>query len=262
MKLNRELIQMQVGAFVAVGLILVMMVLFLLGGEKRLFDRHYQVVCFFENISGLRAGAPVQLAGVHVGSVGQISFEEDVEKRNVRVVLHISHDYKNRIREDSVASIITQGLLGDKMILVSVGSSGFKVIDESFELATKPAYDLSHIIEKGEDLIIKVDDAVMQINDIFKEIKEGRGLIHALIYDPEGSQMIDNLESVSQNLKGASYHFQQITGKIDRGQGTMGALVNDATLFNDMKTLLGKANRNKLIRAVIRHTLKTKDKSF
>jgi phospholipid/cholesterol/gamma-HCH transport system substrate-binding protein len=259
---NREMIQLQVGAFVAVGLALVMMVLFLLGGEKKLFERHYTLVTKFESISGLRIGAPIHLAGIHVGSVGQVLFEESLETRTVKVILYVNKEYQERIRENSVASIVTQGLLGDKMILITVGSIDQKIIPDGGLLQTKPYYDLTELVQKGEELVTKVDVIAGLIADVFAEVKEGQGLIHALIYDSDGSQAIDSLGKVSKNLQGASYHFRQITRKIDQGDGTIGALVNDASLFNDMKTLLGKANRNKLVRAVIRHTLKTKDEKL
>ena len=82
MKKSKDLLQIQVGAFVAIGLLLTMMVIFLLGSEKQFFESHYTLVAYFDNISGLRKGATVQLAGIHAGSVKDILFEKDLGKKN------------------------------------------------------------------------------------------------------------------------------------------------------------------------------------
>ncbi|EKD41598.1 MAG: hypothetical protein ACD_73C00632G0001 [uncultured bacterium] len=264
MKKNREIMQIQVGAFVAIGLALTMMVIFLLGSEKKLFERQYTLIAHFEDISGLRLGAPVQLAGINVGTVNQISFDDDLSAKKVKLRLLISHPFKDRIRSDSEATIVTQGLLGDKMILISVGSNktGINPLEDGDELKTKNPTGFTQMMEEGHNLLGKADHGVDHVNDILKELKEGRGLIHELIYSPRGKELLGNAGDLTHNLENASARIDNILTKIDEGQGTLGALVNDASVFNDIKTLLGKANRNKLIKAVVRETLKTRDEKL
>lgn len=254
--------QIQVGAFVAIGLLLAMMVIFLLGSEKKLFETHYTLVCLFDDISGLREGATVQLAGIHVGTVRQILFEEKIEKKKVKLVLKISKRFQDRIRADSRATIVTQGLLGDKMVFVSVGSAEAEILKDGSILPSESPSGFAEVLQKGDVLLKNVNDVALQVKDILDEVKTGEGLIHGVIYNPHGEELVNDLKLIAENLSEASRHIAGVTRKIDSGQGTIGALVNDATLFNDLKTLLGKANRNKLIRAVIRYTLKTKDENL
>src|SRR3989338_6972450 len=87
MRPTKHVTQLQVGAFVIVGLALLMMIIFMLGSEKRLFDQQYTLVSWFKNISGLRVGAPVQLAGIHVGTVNQILFGKVLEQTEVKLLL-------------------------------------------------------------------------------------------------------------------------------------------------------------------------------
>lgn len=262
MRKRQENIQLQVGAFVGVGFLLLMLVIFLLGSEKKLFDTQYSLYCHFENISGLRVGAPVQLAGINVGSVNNVEFDDSLDKQKVRLRLRISTRYGNRIREDSEATIVTQGLLGDKMIYISVGSSETKVLEDGAVVKTGSPGGFYELIDKGGDLILSATQTTDHINAILGEVREGKGLIHGLIYDPEGEKMMQDVKEMAHYLRDAMAQLDYMTVKINRGQGTIGALVNDATLFNDFKTLLGKANRNKLIRAVIRETLKTRDEKL
>lgn len=262
MKKNKEIIQIQVGAFVAIGLALTMMIIFLLGSEKKFFESQYILQARFTDISGLRLGAPVQLAGINVGTVNKISFDNDIESKKVNLTLLITESYKERIREDSEATIVTQGLLGDKMIYVSLGTSNKPVLEDGAELKTKTPTGFNEIVEDGHELLGKADTGVDHVNDILKELKEGRGLIHELIYSNKGRELFGNAHEVTTNLEAASSRLDHILAKVEKGEGTLGALVNDPSLFNDIKTLLGKANRNKLIKAVVRETLKTRDEGL
>ncbi|MBI2339133.1 MAG: MCE family protein [Deltaproteobacteria bacterium] len=259
---SKELMQIQVGAFVAIGLLLAMMVIFLLGSEKRLFETHYTLVCFFDDISGLREGATVQLAGIHVGTVREILFEEKIEKKKVKLVLKLSKRYQSRIRADSKATIMTQGLLGDKMVFVSVGSAEAKILKDGDILPSESPTGFAEVLQRGDVLLQNVNDIAEDLKEIVKEVREGKGTIHGLVYDPHGEELVSDIKMVAENLAEASRHAAGITGKINRGEGTLGALVNDASLYNDMKTLLGKANRNKLIQTVVRYTLKTRDEKL
>lgn len=255
---EREMMQIQVGAFAAIGLLLLMTIVFMLGSEKNIFEKQYTLICRFNDISGLRVGAPVQLAGIHVGTVNQILFDEK-ERKKVKLILRITKGYQERIRKDSTAAIVTQGLLGDKMVFVTVGSPEQDPLQEGDELPTRSPSGFYQILEKGDELIDNANKVAKKIDAILQEVQKGKGLIHGLVYDPEGGELVHDLAAVGENLNSASLQAAQITRKINQGEGTFGALINDASLFNDMKTLLGKANRNKLIRAVIRETLRTKE---
>lgn len=258
-KHSREQLQIQVGAFVAAGLVLLMMIIFLLGSEKRLFDTQYTLISHFADISGLRIGAPVQLAGINAGTVNKILFDEALEKKKVKLILRISKRFQDRIREDSVATIVTQGLLGDRMVFISVGSADKKILEDGDDLSARAPAGFTQLLDKGDELLGNVNEASKHINDILKEIRKGKGVAHGLIYDEGGKEMVKDFGKVAKGLSATSSNMASITGKIRRGEGTLGALVNDASLFNDLKTLLGKANRNKLIRAVVRETLRTKE---
>ncbi|MBX7148677.1 MlaD family protein [bacterium] len=262
---QQQNMELQVGAFVGVGVILLMLVLFMLGSENRMFETNYTLNAHFENISGLRVGAGVQLAGIHVGTVKKIIFEDNLSQKKVKLVLQVLSNYKDRIRQDSVASIQTQGLLGDKMVWISVGSSDKPTLEDGEELLVRKSAGLDALMEKGDSMASIVDNVnnlTKNLNEMILEIKDGKGFANELIYGTQGKEMMKQITEVAANLKDTTQNVGDITQKINEGQGTLGAIVNDASLFNDIKTLLGKANRNKLIRAVIRETMRTRDEEL
>jgi phospholipid/cholesterol/gamma-HCH transport system substrate-binding protein len=263
-----EQYQIQVGAFLTVGIILAMTLILVLGSNHTFFQQQYELVSRFDDISGLRTGAPVQLAGVNVGFVEKISFSSNIKKKKVKVHMRINKDFQERIRQDSEATVVTQGLLGDRMIFISVGSADKEILKDGDAIRAGQATGFAALVEKSEDLMREAkkvmsttDKFVANLGEISKEIIDGDGLVHAVVYNPDGKIMVQNLSQMSNHLNAVSRNLASIAGKVDNGTGTLGALVNDISLFYDVKTLLGKANRNKLIRSVIRYTLKTKDES-
>ncbi|MBF0104909.1 MAG: MCE family protein [Deltaproteobacteria bacterium] len=290
MKKTKEQIQVQVGAFLAIGILLFMAAIFMLGSKTSLFQTHYNLISYFDDISGLRVGAPVQLVGMNVGFIDNISFEdrevitidpdhlkadkttEEASRKKiivkVRVSMKIDTQYQERIRQDSVASVVTQGLLGDRMVYITVGSDEGRVLKSGEEIINvKNPTGFTQLVEKGDDLMIdaksfvKNTDAVaVNVNQILQEIIGGSGLVHDVIYDPQSAKTISQVNHILEQLGMASTNLAHISGKIDNGKGTLGALVNDDSLYHDIKTLMGKANRNRLIRSIVRYTLQTKDK--
>jgi len=290
MRSAKEHIQVQVGAFLAIAILLFMVATFLLGAKTSVFQTYYKLTCYFDDISGLRVGAPVQLGGFNVGFIDAIEFEDRVlrieteekkEKKNaseddvvekkivkIRVTLKIDSKYKERIRSDSVASIVTQGLLGDRMIFLTVGTSDRKKLDDGDQIVeVRNPTGFTHLVQKGDELMLNAqgfventDKLVVNLNKIMEEVIHGKGLVHEVIYNKDSQTTLVKINDLIDNFDRAGKNFATITDKINNGDGTLGALVNDDSVFADIKTLFGKANRNRLIRSVIRYTLKTKEK--
>lgn len=297
--LTKEVRHIRVGIFVFLSLAVAAFIIFMIGSEKRVFETRFMLKSTFDDISGLRVGAPVQLAGVRVGFVDDIRFPKDLMKKTIEVILGVSKKYQKRIREDSVASINTQGLLGDKFVFISIGSAEEPIIPDGGVIKTKEAVGLFDLAEKGGEILESVSkvfgdiaegegdikDSITAIRNILTEAEKGKGLIHALFYDPRGEQILGNLsasmaslrgllgqtavgderrgkvKNIAQNINKAAYNLGQITEKINRGEGTLGGIINDSSIYNDIRSIFGKANRNALFKTVVRATLEENEKS-
>src|SRR5207247_8169746 len=120
---RRELaVKFRVGVFVLVALAAFLVMVYALGARARLFEAHYTIHADFTEVAGLTEGATVRLAGVQIGRVTDVRLPGEPGGK-VRVDLTIARRYADRIRRDSIARIETQGLLGDKVGEVTVGSA-------------------------------------------------------------------------------------------------------------------------------------------
>lgn len=276
-------IQVTVGAFVIAAIAVLIATVFILGDGTYFFKSDYTLKVKFNDITGLRLGSPVFLNGYNIGKVDQMNFGETLEDRQFTIFLKLLADYQERIREDSVAKIDTQGLLGDKAITITVGNPDKRKLEDWDYITVKENISFNEVAEKGSKLIDKVDGIIDNVGGIINDVKTQKSLVNSLLYDPEGARVIRELNSVvhsagkimneldrekfaqkmsssADNLQKVSKNFNQISGRIEKGEGSLGGFINDPTVYYDLKTLLGKANRSVLIKAVIRHTLSRNEK--
>lgn len=294
---ERRFTELKVGVFVAAGLVLAMVVIFMIGSTQRFFEKQFAVFAHFDTIAGLRVGAPVQLSGLKVGFVDDIRFPKELDQTQITVVMRINREYQERIREDSVATIETQGLLGDKYIYISVGSAAQKVIPDKGIIASKETTSIFALAEKAGSIMDNIGDASESLNEIMsmfkgKEgetdvkaalksmrksiegIEKGNGFLHALIYDPRGEEVVAGLADLLGSFKGqaasvdgktkgslivnlskSASDLEKILSMVEKGDGTLGKLVNDPTLYDNLKSLTGRASRNNALKQVIRTTI-------
>lgn len=215
--------QVRVGIFV-LGLLVIFMVFVLtIGSRSRVFGRRYTLHAYFGNIGGLNVGAPARLAGVSVGTVNAITFGKDLAGKKIEVTISLDAGLQDRIREDSIASIETIGLVGDKVLELTVGSPDKKVLPPGAVVATIDPTDYAKLLQKGDQIVenvVRISDALSQLvgggtgaeaprdlaatissfKRIMGEIERGKGLIHALVYDPKSGQILNDLQHAARGL--------------------------------------------------------------
>ncbi len=214
-------LQLRVGAFVLVSLLVFAGLVYMLGRSAGLFERQYRLVASFGQIGGLIQGATVRLAGVPVGRVGQIRLPESGASK-VQVDLLIARRVQDRIRADSVARIETLGLLGDKIIDVSLGGPGAAMLPDGAELRAEEPFDTGRLTHQGAELLqnltaLSADlrttlariaaspagadlaETARALRSVATEIERGQGVLHRLVYDPKlGTALADAGETLRQ----------------------------------------------------------------
>ena len=209
------------GAFVLASLLIFAGLVYMLGRSAGLFERQYRLVASFGQIGGLIQGATVRLAGVPVGRVGEIRLPE-AGSAKVRVELLIARRVQDRIRADSLARIETLGLLGDKIIDVTLGSPGAAVLQDGGELRTEEPFDTAHLTQQGAELLRNLvelstelrttlsritassagadaAETVRALRSLATEIERGQGVLHRLVYDRKlGTALADAGETLRQ----------------------------------------------------------------
>jgi len=353
----------KVGFFVIAGLVAAALVTFLIGDQHGLFASKETFYAAFTDVQGLGRGAPVRMGGVDVGSVARVGYSEDLKDTELKVELRIYSADVDRIRADTTASIANKGLLGDKMLVLSVG-------DPKTSPALKPGsvipsvktQDLESLVDDAKQIVTDVKDVaanlkkatatlanakfqedlqnlIASLNDFFTAMDSGQGYIAKLLHSPEEAEhistLVSNADTASANLatllaqldltaqrintgpgfahslvysdKGdttladfsrAANEFaltlhdirkgdglahallfgddeqQQLMGNLNEitgdmaaimndiraGKGTIGALLLDPSVYEDIKMLLGNVSRNRALRALVRYSIEQDEK--
>ncbi|HRK03370.1 MAG TPA: MlaD family protein, partial [Oligoflexia bacterium] len=242
-------LEIKVGIFVAFGVGLVLFTIMLLGGGRTLFEKGTTFSAKFPQVEGLVEGATVKVAGVKVGQVKTIEFQS--EHNLVNVTFSVNEQFASAVREDSTVGIQTQGVLGDRYIVVNPGGLSSKAAADGTELKAEHPKDLKDYLSNADEVLDRVKNT----------LKNAEAILTNFNRDNRSDLFFKNLTEMTENLSGATdglptkmkdvttaaKHMKSILAKIDNGEGTVGALINDPSLYDDVKNLLGGANRNKVL---------------
>lgn len=253
-------IDTKVGVLVTVGIALFMISVVMMGGDTNIFNRKSSFFSQFQSTEGLIKGAKVVLSGVSIGSVSDIQISPDNKK--IRVDYEIAKKYADLLRTSTNAEVRTMGVLGDKYIALSPGNLEDPILQPNSEIPVEEGGGLNHFLSQGETLMKSLNSIAFSLEKLLKSFeKNGR---HEVFF--EGiSQTAKNLSGATGKLnneldqiqiKSAIKNLNQILEKINRGTGTVGALINDPGLYDDLKLLVGEVNRNRIMRNLVRQTIK------
>src|SRR6185369_5491353 len=229
----------RVGLFVLVALAAFLGAVYALGARARLFESRYTIHADFTEVGGLVEGATVRLAGVQIGRVSAVTLPPHPGGK-VRVDLTIGRQFSDRIRKNSVARIETQGLLGDRIVEITVGDASAPPVGPGEVLASRDPADFGRVISAGAetaknvaaladalretaDQINKskmIEDAASTVNKLGRvvdQVEHGRGWAHTLLYEePVALRRVNDLIATTQTL----------IERVEKGQGAAGVLVS------------------------------------
>jgi phospholipid/cholesterol/gamma-HCH transport system substrate-binding protein len=187
----------RLGAFIVVTLALLAVGVFVIGSKQYLFRSTYQLKAQFDDVAGLAEGADVQVGGVHSGTVTGIALPNKPDGK-VTVIMELDKSTHEIIKQDSVASIETEGLLGNQYLAISFGSSGQGEVKDGEIIKSEPPLQMADLLKKT-------------------------------------SGILDSSQKAIQNITLATAHLNSVSAKIDSGQGTVGSLVNDKQLYDNLE---------------------------
>jgi phospholipid/cholesterol/gamma-HCH transport system substrate-binding protein len=233
--------------------------------------RSYVVLhAYFEQVQGLAPGSVVSLAGVRVGNVDKIEFMP--QQNRLDVFLKIDKEYLPRVTVGSEVEIRTQGALGDKFVYIIPGAPTAPALKHDEVLPIAPATDIMSIISEKGGKAGEIFDIISDVHQITKSLAaDGRLeliMSNLAVASKDFRETAKNshvlLEQIHpdemRSMAQAMTHMNKILGKIDQGQGTLGALVNDSSLHDSLKSLLGGQDRKKTIKTLIRSSIEKSEK--
>ncbi len=361
----------KVGLFVVAGLIVLGLGIFLIGENRKFWQRKVTYTAVYSDVAGLRAGSPIAMGGVDVGTVARVKYSDDPSDPHVYVTLEVVRDQMGRIRktvyepdgkrvkyQGTIATVVNKGLLGDKMIGLSIASEKAPVLDPSEPMQTEEPLDIGTYVAKLDNVVAKADvvlqnlqegtrafsrpefgedvtESVGSLRDILDGIAHKDSTVHRLIFDPKEAERVDHilanldqstteLNGVLADTKDATAHLRQgpgiahallydgemsanaagamaevhkdlehirtgnglahaliygdadnqhlmtninamsddlrvIVSDIRNGKGTLGALLVDPSIYEDLKSILGNVDRNSVLRSLVRYSIKNEE---
>lgn len=190
--------KVRLGLFVAGGLTLFVLAVFLIGKQKNLFNPVFSLSATFYNVSGLQVGNNIRFSGINVGTVNNINIIND---STVSVEMLIRKNVRQFIKSDCMVAIGSEGLIGDRLLLLTQGSSDAGQVKEGQELDSKEPVEIDAIMQS---LQVTADNAAIistQLAEIMININSGNGTLGRLIKD---STIAENINQTVNNLKKSS----------------------------------------------------------
>lgn len=204
--------KVRLGLFVGIALFLFVLAIFIIGSQKNLFDPVYTLKSRFNNVSGLQVGNAVRFSGINVGTVDRVHIVNDTV---VQVVMVIRKEVQPFIKTDSNAMIGSEGLIGDRLVTISNGSSTAKSAPDGAVLESTEPIETDAIMASLQVTADNAAVATEEIAEILYKVNNGNGTLGRLINDDEIAENIDqtivNLKKSSkgleQNMEAAKHNF-------------------------------------------------------
>lgn len=230
----------RLGLFVIIGTLFLITALYFIGSRQNLFGSSFRIGAVFYNVNGLMKGNNVRFAGIDVGTVESIEILSD---SSVKVTMVIDDNIKNFIKKNDIASVGTDGLMGNKLVNINAGKGNAPTVVEGDLLKTLKPIEMDEMVRT----LNVTNENMMLITSNLKNITDrinSKNSLWSLLLD---TVVAENVKSSIVNLKLVTNKSVLITGnlhylseQIRSGKGSLGALVTDTTLSSSVKQTVVK----------------------
>lgn len=260
MDTHTEKFKVRLGLFIIGGLALFVLAIFIIGKQQNLFDPVFKISATFRNVSGLQVGNNVRFTGINVGTVDNIKIIND---STVLVDMLIKKDVQPFIKGDCQVAVGSEGLIGDRLLIISYGSSDAPIVKDGQQLTSKEPVEIDAIIASLQATSVSVEVITLQLAEIMANINSGKGTLGRLIQDSSIAENInqtivnfknssegldetieltkenvyafmESLQKTAAKTEVASNQLGEIMIKINSGQGTLGMLIQDSTASENL----------------------------
>lgn len=256
---------LRVGFFLAILVGTLIFAVMMIGGERGMFRSRTRLYIKLADINGLVVGANARVAGLDVGTVSKITFPKNLAERDALVEIAVEDEYMPRLRADSVAQMDSKGLLGDRIVNITIGSPDQPQLKEGDYLQTKDSFSMDDITKRLDEVVENVTNVTKQaelvltdlvtedgkrsiarsvasLANLLEQVEKGDGIAHRLIYsETDGrnmSAMLADLRSTATHASNAMLSANRVMGEIERGDGSAHELIygrDGAALITELK---------------------------
>jgi phospholipid/cholesterol/gamma-HCH transport system substrate-binding protein len=226
--------QLKVGILILAALGVLGVAIYKLGQAANLFSKRYELIAFLQNANGLRQGSQVLVAGQFAGTIKAIEFLpiDNDTTRNLRVRLAIDEALKEQIRTNSKAKVRTMGLLGDKVIDISVGTPRYSPLRDHDTISVATSLDYEAVLAQAAGAVNDMVDLTHDLKKITGGLTRGEGTI---------GQLLTNRQLYDEFV-GTMGRANVMLSRFQNPNGTFAKLLDDPTLYNKFVSVVNSAD--------------------
>src|SRR5580658_1956473 len=237
-----------IGLFLILGIGLFTAILFLIGNRHDIFGKHVEFYAEFSDIGGLPKGAQVRVSGIEAGEVKGIEIPASPSSK-FRLKLQVRTNARGLVRADSLVSIRTEGIVGDKFVFIREGTSTAAEAPDGATLPSKEPFDLGEALEKGTALLDKSSALVenlqgsitdlhgrldVALDSVTKTVNHVNGLV--TVVQPDIKKLASNASQITDTING-------IVSDVNAGKGPVGLLLKDEATRKQLQATLSNAQQ-------------------
>ena len=226
--------QLKVGAVIVGALIVLTVAVYKLGQAANLFSKRYELLAYLPNANGLRPGGIVYVAGQFAGTIKSIDFlpVDNDTTRNLRVRMAVDERLQSQIRADSKAKIRTLGLLGDKVVDISIGTPRYGVLTSGDTISVAPSLDYEAVLAQAAGAVADMVDLTRDLRTLTSGIVEGKGTI---------GQLVTN-RALYDQFVGTMGRANSMLAKFENPNGSLAKMLNDPALYDRFVSVVTSAD--------------------
>lgn len=262
--------QWKLGMFVIIGLVLFVSTIYFVGKQKNLFGSTFELNSKFNSVNGLEVGNNVLFSGINIGTVEEIEFLTDT---SVVIKLVIKEEVRKYIKKDAIASISSDGLMGDKVLVISSGKNSKVIVENNDNIASKQAIEMEDLMVSVKKSVDNAGVITAQLAQFSYSMNNGNGALSRLVSDEEFG---NSIKTMVTNLENSSTEFKKFTVNMNNGKGALSKLVSDERMgkvidssLTNVKTatkglneVIEAAKHNFLLRGYFNKKKKAEDKKL
>lgn len=232
---------LKLGLFIILSTVVLIVAVYLIGQKRDIFSNTFNLRVKFGNVNGLQPGNNVRLSGITVGSVLAVEMQNDSV---VEVTLRIREEVRPHIKNNAIATIGTDGLMGNMLVNISPGKGEADIVADGDLLQTYSRIKTDDILKT---LTTTNENAALLTSDlleIVQEIRQGKGTVSLLLYDTSLRQEIflatKNLRIATEKTNDLLAEIKTISSEVNQGRGLAGWLINDTLTQVQIKSTIDR----------------------
>jgi len=220
--------KIRLGIFLSIGMAAFIIGIYFIGEGQQFFTTTFRVSAVFSHVSGLQAGNNVRLSGINIGTVDEVNLVSDT---SVQVIMLIDESIRRFIRKDAIATIGSEGIMGNTILVLQPGTGDMPEIEEGDVVQTVRAMDVADIMGSLKTTLDNTSNITRDLALITRTIQTGDGIVNL-------EQIMKSLKTAADKASEITEHLAIITERVQSGKGTIGRLVMDSTLAEDFNSAI------------------------